>query len=886
VVVSGAPAQSLPGKTFTLAISDPGEIVPVTAQGLPVANETNIQVTYPISAEATFVSATLSDGSGVGDGATVSEVSDPSDPVQSDVVESIPGPIEAGQTFSLPTLNLTLTASDSVGSTITTGLLDVQPVDPYTVSGDPALTATLQVSSASGGLDPVSETCWPQALDPTVLSTTSVVSVVTTPPAISIATPVSGAVYTVGQNVSAAYECSDVASYGVASCNGPVPIGAAIDTSTVGEQSFTVTTTDLHGTSGQQAVSYYVQAVPTGNVTGPIDAGAVTLASGASCSFGGAACPVQTPPEATYEVTSPVPNGGTLVMGDTFMVQWQIYQPSSPTASGAGALDLNWTIPAPVGTVIDGPVATSDSGLLSAAVGQGTLIGAGQLPPTTGITFLNGLAQTGTGWMYDAVNQPSLEMSWAEVPASESGTVGLYLDVSYTVKVVTPGVVTLPGFPALIGSDNLTTMPVADPNPPVSFDVIDPTPPSASITSPANGAVYSFGQVVAAGYNCADSLVGVSSCVAPVANGAPVDTTSAVHGGLHTFTVTATNSVGNRATTQVEYFVQATPPVANPQTFSVPLGSSANLPILSSDTATDYPLDPASVTIVTPPTDGAAAVNADGSVTFTDDSALTESNFDRTGNLNDSFTYQVSDTAGDESNVTTVSLTVLPQLVITPMDPSSPSLPQGVTLQQPASLPNDPLHSMTGSTCSTLTPVLTGQSQVACGDLAPITITNDGSANSGWTLSGQVSDFVNALAPSGTTCDVPSTYSNECIPGGNLGWAPLANVQFVLPGSAGVVQAGSAVNPAMPTAGTHVLPSNGNDPLAWSSWPKSSSPGSSIAPPAGLHDQSQVLCTSPAGASEGSFTCGASLFLPIPASSAASDGVGYRATLTLTLTLS
>ena len=576
-VVTGAPVQSLPGKTFTLAISDPGETLPATAQGFPVTSETDVQVTYSVVADATFVSATLSDGSGVGDGATVAEATDPSDPAHFDVVETIPGPIEAGQVFSLPTVNLTLTASETVGSTIMTELLDVQPVGSSTVSDDPALTATLQVTSPSDGSVAVSEVCWPQTSDPNVLSTTSVVSVVTIPPAISISTPVNGAVYTVGQNVAAAYFCSDVASYGVASCDGPVPSGSAIGTSTVGEQTFTVAANDLNGTSQQQTVSYYVQAVPTGNVIGPTDAGTVTLASGTSCSFGGVECPVQTPPEATYEVTSPVPNGGTLVMGDTFTVQWQIFEPSSPTSTGGGALDLNWTLLAPGGAVIDGPVTTSDSGLLSPAAGQGTLIGSGQLPPAAGITFVNGLAQTGTGWTYDAVNQPSLAMSWAELPASGVGTGGIYLDVSYTVKVVTPGTVTVPGFPILTGSGDLTTTPVADPNPPVSFYVIDPTPPSASITSPVNGAVYSFGQVVDAGYSCADSLVTVSSCVGSVDNGAPIDTTSAYHAGLHTFTVTATNSVGNRASTQVEYFVQANPPVANPQAFSVALGSSGEL---------------------------------------------------------------------------------------------------------------------------------------------------------------------------------------------------------------------------------------------------------------------------------------------------------------------
>jgi hypothetical protein len=71
VVVTGAPAQSLPGKTFTVAISDPGETLPTMAQGLPITSETDVQVTYPVPAGATFDGATLSGGAGVGDGPSI-----------------------------------------------------------------------------------------------------------------------------------------------------------------------------------------------------------------------------------------------------------------------------------------------------------------------------------------------------------------------------------------------------------------------------------------------------------------------------------------------------------------------------------------------------------------------------------------------------------------------------------------------------------------------------------------------------------------------------------------------------------------------------------------------------------------------------------------------
>jgi dehydratase len=883
--VKGAPPQSLPGAIFSLAISDLGESLPSTMQGFPIANASNVQVMYQMPTNATFVSATLSGGTGVGSGATVTEVTDPLSPTQNDVVESVPGPIAAGASFALPTINLTLAASQTAGSTIDTGLLDVQPAVSSTISSDPAFIDTLQVTTPAAGSVAVNNSCWPSDPNPTILSSTSIVSVVTTPPAITINTPVNGAVYTVGQAVVASYDCTDVASYGVATCSGSVPSGSAIDTSTAGEQTFTVNATDLHGTPEMQTVSYYVQAAPTGNVTGPSDAGTLNLVNGTSCNFGGNTCPVQTAPEATYEVESPVPNGGVLVMGDTFSVQWQIYEPSGDVTTNTAGMNLDWILPAPSGTVIDGPVTTSDSGLVSPAVGQGTLIGAGQLPPDAGVLSVNGMAETGTGWTYDAVGQSSLDMIWAEFPAPGVGTAGLYLDVSYTVKVTSPGTVTLPGFPALTSSTGLTTAPVDPPNPAVSFDVVDPTPPSVSIASPADGAVYSYGQVVDASYSCADPFVTVTSCAGTVASGTPIDSTSAIVGGLHTFIVTATDSVGNTAQSQVEYFVHASPPIANPQSFSVPLGADAKLPILTSDAVTDYPFNPASVKIVTPPSDGTVTTNTDGSVTFADDSALSEAEYAATGSMNDSFTYTVSDTAGDVSNITTVSLIVLPQLVIKPIDPSAPSLPQGLTLQQTAPQPSDSMHEMSGSTCGGSAVVLSGQPQIACGEVAPVTITNDGAANSGWTLTGQVSDFLDGSAPLGTTCEAPGDYNNHCIPGGDLGWSPSAVVDTVLAGSAAVVQPGTTIIPVTPITENSALP-GGVDPLQPNGWPEVSAPGTSVTPPAGLHDLSQILCDSPDGASEGSFTCGAELFLPVPASSAASEGPGYQATLTLTLMLS
>jgi hypothetical protein len=59
-----------------------------------------------------------------------------------------------------------------------------------------------------------------------------------------------------GVTVPASYACSDTG--GVKSCVGTVASGAAIDTSTLGARSFTVTATDISGNTATKTVSYNV----------------------------------------------------------------------------------------------------------------------------------------------------------------------------------------------------------------------------------------------------------------------------------------------------------------------------------------------------------------------------------------------------------------------------------------------------------------------------------------------------------------------------------------------------------------------------------------------------------------------------------------------------
>jgi hypothetical protein len=79
----------------------------------------------------------------------------------------------------------------------------------------------------------------------------------TTPPVVSIATPVQGATYTLGQTVIAAYACNDPDST-LVTCSGPVPDGSPIDTATTGSKTFTVVGTDQANNQASASVKYSV----------------------------------------------------------------------------------------------------------------------------------------------------------------------------------------------------------------------------------------------------------------------------------------------------------------------------------------------------------------------------------------------------------------------------------------------------------------------------------------------------------------------------------------------------------------------------------------------------------------------------------------------------
>jgi hypothetical protein len=81
----------------------------------------------------------------------------------------------------------------------------------------------------------------------------------TTAPTITISSPADGAVYLLGQSVTASYTCQDEQDgSGLASCAGTVASGASIDTASVGSHSFSVQAADNAGNSASKSVTYQV----------------------------------------------------------------------------------------------------------------------------------------------------------------------------------------------------------------------------------------------------------------------------------------------------------------------------------------------------------------------------------------------------------------------------------------------------------------------------------------------------------------------------------------------------------------------------------------------------------------------------------------------------
>ena len=154
-VTASAPSTVAADSALTITESVGSITVPTSADGYTVKEIEGIALELPVPSNATYDSASLSGGSDYGSGTpSVSESGGV-------ITISIPGPISAGTTFTLPTLTLDLTSGSS--GTISSTLSG-------TSYSDPGLTFTAVLSVIGISVD-ASAVGYPST-SPTLTSTT------------------------------------------------------------------------------------------------------------------------------------------------------------------------------------------------------------------------------------------------------------------------------------------------------------------------------------------------------------------------------------------------------------------------------------------------------------------------------------------------------------------------------------------------------------------------------------------------------------------------------------------------------------------------------------------------------------------------------------------
>ena len=110
------------------------------------------------------------------------------------------------------------------------------------------------------------------------------------------------------------------------------------------------------------------------------------------------------------------------------------------------------------------------------------------------------------------------------------------------------------------------------------------------------------------------------------------------------------NLLGGTSNTAVVHIVNQRAPLAAADAAIIAAGSAATINLLANDTDVENDINPASVTIVTPPKHGTVVVDQAGSATYTPNGGYFGL---------DSFQYTVKDANGNTSNIATVSIRVL-----------------------------------------------------------------------------------------------------------------------------------------------------------------------------------------------------------------------------------
>lgn len=333
------------------------------------------------------------------------------------------------------------------------------------------------------------------------------ISVDTTAPTVSFTSPTSGSTVGRGSTVTADYACADTGGGTVATCTGTVADGAAIDTSTLGQSTFGVTTTDSVGNSRTQTITYTVADItkPTVTIAAPLDGAIFDRDAVVAADF---ACSDDTGGEGIDTCIGMNENGTPIPTG-TIGSHW-----FSVTATDLAGNTSTKTISYTVKDITDPTVsllAPSQGAVFEQNEAVGANFSCADEPGGSGMAACRGSVANGS-----------------DVPTADLGT------HSFSVTATD-----------YAGNDFIQT---------ITYTVVDVTKPDVTVSAPLDGDLFDRGTAVNANFGCADETngSGLETCTGTVADGDAIDTSTA---GTKTFVVTGVDQAGNTRTKTISYRV-------------------------------------------------------------------------------------------------------------------------------------------------------------------------------------------------------------------------------------------------------------------------------------------------------------------------------------------